>query len=441
MSIKRTAPYIPGLIAGFAALTLTSVVPGTLFIKLPLALVLAYIALVWMLRIPVYVEIFRFILPVKITAKAFRGVALLLVVGGPLLPILPISTNFTMRAALAVIMLAMGLQLYLGGSGREKYFLGVIIFALALTGIPQLVKGYEPYMITTVLSATLAFLVYRYKPSGKLILYIFSVITIYLAIYYMINGSLDEAFYFEINGEEAGVSRNYVVILLLHYYFVYYLLAIHTGNEPTAWPILALPVLAIMSAGVSSTIAAMLLLGAWLLTKYRFRVKTIISIGALALTLSLMLNAVYQGSKLEERVDSGVFILSRVLLWSSFYDQLNLESVMIGFNEETTFIDHEANPEGIHNLHNSYLNLFKKVGMFSFFYFALIMFNLQRLFRMHRMAGAIYAITLIRALSDGYYYSNYMIDFVHFFILLVVTSTSSSGDYRQTSMRGLGTQR
>lgn len=416
----QVASIFPAILVAISALVLLPIFPGVLFVKILLTLILNLMAIIWMRRFPVYAEIFSWVLLTRISNKTFRFATSAIITIGPLLPIMPILAEITMRTISAILVVVFLLQVYLRRPRLTKYVLGVLVFLIVISGFPQVIKGYEPFTTSIVFSAILAFLAYQYRPNGRIIPYIMLLILGYLAAYYVTYGNVDDAFYFESDAGHVGVSRNYVGIVLLHYYFVYFILSKYSGGKPSEWPIAILPIAGVISAGVSSTVTAIILAATWLVSKFRFSIKSVFIITILFIVISTSTFIAFRGSVLEGRLEQGTFVVSRVLLWSSFYDQLDYKSAFVGFDRETTFIDHEINTDGTPNAHNSYLNLFKKFGVFSLVYIALIAYNLLRLLMWHRFTGMIYAITLIRAFTDGYYFSNYSIDFVHLFIFLIV---------------------
>jgi hypothetical protein len=112
-------------------------------------------------------------------------------------------------------------------------------------------------------------------------------------------------------------------------------------------------------------------------------------------------------------------VVSRVLLWSDFASQLDTKSILIGFPKDAGFIDHEVSLNQIHNLHNSYLNLYTRVGMFAVPYFVLVGYTVVALLRRHRMLGWLFLCALLRGATDGYFFSTFLVDFVLFFLFLL----------------------
>lgn len=338
---------------------------------------------------------------------------------GPLFPVLPVSSSITMRLAIGVVVFSIVLLWYSKRYDLEQYLLYAGLYALLICLAPMIIKGYDTLFFTIVLSAGLGFIVFRYFKIPTVLLGVLLLLFLYFFLYYLSNGNLDEALYIEVYGQAIGASRNFVGIVLLQYYLIYYAVCTRNCIRPHHWPIYIMPVMGIMSSGVSSTVVAILLMIALVLIKLRVKLKHgLIALAIITATI-YAINGWVEKTLLFDRITTGQFLMSRALLWSDFFYKLDANSILVGFPKDARFIDHEVSLNEIENLHNSYLNLYKRVGAFSFLYLGMIGYIAIALNKVNRILFIIYVATLIRAASDGYYFSSFLVDFILFYLLLL----------------------
>jgi hypothetical protein len=342
-----------------------------------------------------------------------------LLVLGPLFPVLPISSSITMRFAIGIVIFSIALAWHSRRVGADRTLVYISIFALLTCVVPMIIKGYDSFIFAIILSGLLGFMAFRDFKFAKPVLAVFVLLCLYLVSYYLQNGDLDEAFYTEIDGEIAGASRNFVGVVLLQYYLIYYAVCITNRIKPHHWPIFVMPVIAIMSAGVSSTLVATTLMFVYIL--FRLKVRPIYGVLSFAfiVLVGYLASTWIESTPLFDRMMSQQFVSSRELLWTDFFDKLNTHSILFGFPKDVGFIDHEINLNEIENLHNSYLNLYKKVGIFSCLYFWLIGYIAFALLRVNKILAMIYVASLIRAGSDGYYFTSFLVDFIIFYLFML----------------------
>ncbi|MDP2240444.1 MAG: hypothetical protein Q8K18_09830 [Burkholderiales bacterium] len=344
-----------------------------------------------------------------------------LLVLGPLFPALPISTSITMRLAIGIVIFSIVLAWYSRRAEAEKILVYILFFALLICIVPIVIKEYDSFILAIILSGLLGFVAFRYFKLSMPLLGVFVFLCLYLVLYYLRNGNLEEALYTAISGETVGASRNFVGVVLLQYYLIYYAVCITNRIKPHHWPMFVMPMIAIMSAGVSSTVVAIALMFGYLVVNLRLRLKH----GVLGLVFIALVGLVasrwVESTLLFERLTSGQFVMSRALLWTDFFDKLDTHSIVVGFPKEASFIDHEVSLKEVENLHNSYLNLYKKVGIFSCLYFGLIGYVAFALFGINKILFMIYFASLIRAATDGYYFTSFLVDFIIFYLFMLTS--------------------
>lgn len=342
-----------------------------------------------------------------------------LLVFGPLFPVLPVATSITMRLAIGIAIFSMVLAWKCRRVGVEKLLISIGVFALLICAVPMIVKGYDSFLLTIILGGFLGFVAFWYFKSPMPILGVFVLLCLYLVLYYLRIGNLDEAFSREIGEETAGASRNFVGVVLLQYYLIYYAVCIANRLKPAHWPLFVMPVIAIMSSGVGSTVVATALLIGYMLIKLRVKLAH----GILGLIFIALVGIVasrwIETTLLFERLMSGDFVLSRIMLWSDFFDKLTPQSVIVGFTKDVGFVDHPLVFNNMHNLHNSYLNLYKMVGIFSCLYFILVIYVASAIYKVNKVLFIIYLGSLFRAATDGYYFSSFLVDFIIFYLFLL----------------------
>lgn len=342
-----------------------------------------------------------------------------LLVLGPLFPVLPITTSITMRLAIGTVIFSIVLAWHSRRVGVEKTLIYISLFALLVCIVPMIIKGYDSFFLAIILGGLLGFVAFRYFKFSMPLLGVFALLCFYLILYYLRNGNLDEALYIDINGEAIGASRNFVGVVLLQYYLIYYAVCTANRLNPAHWPLLVMPVIAIMSSGVGSTVVATALLVGYLLVKLRVKLAHGI-LGLIFIALvGLVASRWIESTLLFERLTTGEFVVSRLLLWSDFFYKLDSHSLLVGFPKGAGFIDHEVSLNEIENLHNSYLNLYKKVGLFSFLYFWLIGYIAFALFKINKVLFIVYFASLFRAVTDGYYFSSFLVDFIIFYLFML----------------------
>lgn len=342
------------------------------------------------------------------------------VVLGALWPVLPVDPDISMRYAILCVAVASGLTLLFSAHGGGRVLALGVIFATLSALVPILAKGYDSIFLTMVLSAMLGYLAYRYCLPPKIHLWLIGGLFFYLIAYYLRHGQLDEVFYYYGTDDTmAGVSRNYVGILLLQQYLVYYASCVRRNSRPQHWPLFVMPIIAVMTSGVGSTLVTVLALFGYLLHQLRLRLIHGVAIASAVVILATTSLGWLEGTLLFERLTSGQFVISRLLLWTDFADKMNGTSIWIGLPKDTGFIDHEVSLNEIHNLHNSYLNLYKGVGAFSLPYYVLVAYTAITLLRRHAMLGWLFFCALLRAATDGYFFSSFLIDFILFFLFFL----------------------
>lgn len=338
---------------------------------------------------------------------------------GALFPVLPVSSDISMRYAIALVGAAFAMSLAAAEKGSAKVMILAVVFAVSIALVPIRFKGYDSFLLTMVLSWILGYLAYRHFKSESVLLYIFGLLSMYLSAYYLKHGNLDEALYTNLGGAVAGVSRNYVGILLLHIYLVYYAVCVRREIQPQHWPLFVLPIISVMASGVGSTLISVLLMLGYILRRVRVRASVGFSFVFALAGCFYLLHGWLASTLFYERLLGGDFITSRVLLWSDFFVKLDSQSALVGFAKDVGFIDHEVSLNEVPNLHNSYLNLYKRVGVFSFVYGGLLIYLARALFARNAMLGWVFLCALLRATTDGYFFSTFLIDFVFFYLLLL----------------------
>lgn len=338
---------------------------------------------------------------------------------GALWPVLPINPDISMRYAILAVILAFVLNILFGSRGGSRILVLGLVFALATALIPIIVKGYDSFLLITLLSAILGYLTYRYTPPSALVLWVFGVLCTYLFVYYLLHGQLNDVFYYSDSDVARGVSRNYIGILLLQQYLVYYALCVRTRTCPQHWPLFLMPIVGVMTSGVGSTLVATLALFGYLFHRLALRPAHGILLLFALLAATSMLAGWFVNTELFERLISGEFVGSRVLLWADFATKLNAKTLWFGFPKGAGFVDHAVSLNEINNLHNSYLNLFVRTGIFSLSYLLLVCYTAVALVRSHHMLGWLFICALLRGATDGYFFSTFLIDFILIFLFLL----------------------
>lgn len=364
-----------------------------------------------------------------------------LLVLGPLFPVLPIPTSLSMRLAIGLVLLSTFFAWLAKRAGLGKAVISAFLFAISLCLVPIVVKGYDTFLLTVILSGLLGFLAFEYFKSPVLLLGVILLLCLYFAFYFLQEGNLDSAFYIETETETVGASRNFVGVVLLQYYLIYYAVCIRNQIKPYHWPLFLMPMFCIMSAGVSSTLVATALMFGFLLLKLKIKlIHGILGLMFIAL-VGFVASRWIETTLLFERLTTGDFVFSRLLLWSDFFSKLDMQSLLVGFSRDASFIDHPVNLEGIHNLHNSYLNLYKTIGICSFFYYLLVGYVAFALFKVNKVLCIIFIASLFRAATDGYYFASFLVDFIIFY-LFILTPLGERIVMRASNLRqGAGKQK
>lgn len=342
-----------------------------------------------------------------------------LIVLGPLFPVLPITTSITMRFAIGVVICSIVLAWHSRHVEVEKTLIYISLFSLLICIVPIIIKEYDPFFLAIILGGLLGFVAFRYFKLSTSILGVFAILCLYLFLYYLLNGNLDEAFYTEVYGEFTGLSRNFVGVVLLQYYLIYYAVCTANRLKPAHWPLFVMPVIAIMSSGVGSTVVATVLLLGYLLVSLKVKLANGILGFLFIILVGLVASRWIESTLLFERLTSGEFVVSRLLLWSDFFYQLDSISYLVGFPKDASFIDHELSFNEVENLHSSYLNLYKRIGGFSFLYLGLLAYIAYALFTINKVLFLVYIASLLRAATDGYYFTSFLVDFIIFYLFML----------------------
>jgi hypothetical protein len=336
-----------------------------------------------------------------------------------LFPVLPVPPLVVMRLAMLVVIAAFFLAWCARRPGLERVMIGSVVFGLAICAVPLASKGYDSILISIVFSGLLGYLGHQYFRYPGPVLGVFIALCFYFILYYLRFGDLDDSLYAQTGGNITGASRNFVGVVLLQYYLFYYAVCVANSKPPCHWPFYAMPIICIMASGVGSAIIAVLLMFVFVLVNLNVRLAH----GVLGFIVVLIAASVasrwIETSLLFERLTSGEFVVSRLVLWTDFFAKLDSHSILVGFPKDVGFIDHDVNTDEINNLHNSYLNLYRMVGAFSLLYFVLIVYVAVALFRRNRVLFLIYVASLLRASTDGYYFSSFLVDFIIFYLFML----------------------
>lgn len=356
-----------------------------------------------------------------------------LIIFGALTPTLPIPPSITMRISIVIVILICGSMLQSHFEGDKRYLKFIFLFAASVCIVPMVAKGeYDSLFVVVICSGLLGVIAFRYLKNASAMLWFIGILCAYFAIFYFIHGSLEEVFYQFASDDQVGVSRNFVGILLLHYYLIYYAICVNNGIKAKHWPIWIIPIISVMSGGVSSVVTSVLLLIGWLFLLWKAKATQAIAISILLAIVFFGAVSLFKSTQLYERLETEKVGLDRLVLWSSFYERLTIKSILVGYDKDTEFT---MNPLSSYysetdNLHSSYLNIYKKVGAFSIFYLILMAYISCALYRIDKCLCLIYSITLLRASTDGYYFVSFLIDFIVFYLLLM---TPFGSRFRETA--------
>lgn len=343
-----------------------------------------------------------------------------LVVLGPFFPAFPINSWILYMSSSTLIFLCGLIALQADRAFAFRYFPALLLFSLVICGLPILIKGYSPFVLELLISGVLGYLAFRYLKFTSGFLYVIYFLCVFYSCYFLFYGSLDDVFTPR-GGGGVGVSRNFVQISLLHLYLVYYALCIRTRRSPSHLPFFIFPFIALASAGAGSTFVSVFLLLGFFIIRFRASIMKIgIVIGVLLLGAFLAQSQI-MNTELASRFSTDSVGLNRILLIERFVDGLDSTRVLVGYDERVTFNPSLGADESnaSRNLHNSYLNLYRDVGVFALPYILLVIYIAFHIIRVNAVLALLFIGSLIRALSDGYYFVWYFVDFILFYLLLL----------------------
>ena len=359
--------------------------------------------------------------------KSFLSlIVFLIIIIGPFFSVMPIADAILFRTAYGLVVLSSAF-LVTKKQLPMKNIITLLIFALIIGAIPFIVKRENLFLMQIIYSGLLGWLAYRYLRFSSAFLWFFWVLYGYFIYYWVVNGTLDDVFATVKNGIEAGTGRNYVGIVMLHLYLVYYTLCIHQNIKPNHRPIFIMPIIAILSAGVSSTISTLLLLGIYLINFFWSNKMKGLMVIIATVSLGYYFQDFFLSTELNYRLTHHNVGDDRGYIWTDFLDQIDIESFFVGFRSDVAF---SPNAQGIvdsnylANAHNSYLNLYYDVGIFSALYFVFIAYVAYKILLKNSMLFIVFMGTLFRAISDGYYFSTFIIDFELFYLFLITRPES-----------------
>ena len=338
---------------------------------------------------------------------------------GPLFQLIPINDVYLYRLTSAFIII-----LALVSLEKDyffyKYIIKISIFSLLICSLAIVFKFNFSIFIQIILSGILGYLVYSNILSSKTILMYILILSIYFVTYYIINGDINNSLniYLGTSNKE-GLSRNYIGILLLQSYLLYYAISIKNNIKPYHWPILLMLLISFLSSGISSALVFSVLFIGYLIINFKVQNKYYYLI-IIIITISLIIidiQEIFSNVELYSRIEEGTTGVDRVNLINDFYTKLNSQSILYGFDNLSEFSPSSGYEYSSTNIHNSYLNLFKDIGFLSIFYWILCIYLLFKLYDVNLMLAFIYLMVLVRALSDGYLFSSYVIDFIIFYCI------------------------
>lgn len=341
-----------------------------------------------------------------------------LVVLGLFYPAFPISNSFLYLTSSAIILL---LAVILAAADRVfalRYLPALLVFAGIICGLSIFIKGYYPFFIELMTSGILGYLAFRYLRFASGLLFVISFLCLFFIGYYLLTGSLEDVFTPR-SGGSAGLSKNFVQISLLHLYLVYYVLCVKGNKSPSHLPILIFPFISIASAGAGSTVVSVLLLLGYLLIKFRVSmVKMGVALSVLLLVAALAQSWILS-TELASRFSTGFVGLDRLVLITRFFDGLDSTTALVGYDESAVFAWGMDESQASRNLHNSYLNLYRDVGISALLYSMVVIYIAYHLVRINGILALLFVGSLIRSLTDGYYFNWYFIDFILFYLLMM----------------------
>lgn len=299
-----------------------------------------------------------------------------------------------------------------------RYLPLLLLFSCVICGLPIFIKGYSPFFIELIISGFLGYLAFRYLRFALGFLFVISFLCIFFIGYYLLTGSLEDVFTPR-SGGGTGLSKNFVQISLLHLYLIYYVLCLRDNKMPSHLPFFIFPFIALASAGAGSTVVSVLLLMGYLFIKFRV---SIVRMSAVLLVLflgAILMQSWILSTELASRFSSGFVGLDRMVLIARFVDGLDSTGVVVGYDESATFAPGLDESQASRNLHNSYLNLYRDVGISALLYIMLVIYIAYHLVRINGILALLFIGSLIRAITDGYYFNWYFIDFILFYLLMM----------------------
>lgn len=341
-----------------------------------------------------------------------------LVILGPYYPAFPIPSNILYLSSTALILSVAAILAATDRVFASRYLPSLLAFTGVICGLSIFVKGYSPFFIELIISGLLGYLAFRYLRFASGFLFVILFLCSFFIGYYLITGSLEDVFTPR-SGGGAGLSKNFVQISLLHLYLVYYALCVKGNKPPSHLPILIFPFIAIASAGAGSTVVSVLLLLGYLLIRFRVSIVKMSAVFLVLLLGAVLAQSWILSTELASRLSSGFVGLDRLVLITRFVDGLDLTTAIAGYDESVTFAPGLDESLASSNLHNSYLNLYRDVGISALFYIMVVIYIAYHLVRINGILALLFVGSLIRAITDGYYFNWYFIDFILFYLLLM----------------------
>ncbi len=288
----------------------------------------------------------------------------------------------------------------------------VVLLSLSVFLVPMLLKGRDNALTNMIMSGMLGYLAYESVSNRHIFFYNLMLLCFFFLSYFAIHGTLEDVFF----SVGSLVGRNYVGIYLFNLYVIYYALSLKSNHRPRHYPLFIIFITCLFAGGFSSSLTALFYLSALffmgLSSKNKYRA---ILLFAFFITACYVFSGLFTHTELYNRITTEEIGTDRLILFSDLAEQMNLKSFFAGLEKNTQFHYHLSSDDTTNNLHNSYLNAFIQSGIFSLIYIFFFFHVIRSLFRINKMLGILLLGTAIRGITDGYYFTSFITDYMIFY--------------------------
>lgn len=223
-------------------------------------------------------------------------------------------------------------------------------------------------------------------------------------------------------------SANHISTIMIFLTILLYISYLKASKQPGMLPALMTFLICLWAPGLSGFIATLILLmGVFLFVKKKKLDYVLLGVAILGVFLNFQYiteNLSFHRKSFNFRQLKRINLLEdsqylyeepRYLITQLYFENLNLRTLFLGFDWPMQYYFY---PDG--NVHNSFLELHFRIGIFSIFIFIITIFVLFKAIKTNKFYFVLLIAILIRATTDTIILPNGLFDFIFYYLLTFI---------------------